>query len=59
VYGPPVIVAEVDPTLNELTARLVWATISLAAVTLALAAAQFWGVWVQRKELTVVKGGSN
>jgi hypothetical protein len=49
------ILAQDAPTLESLTAWLVWATFGLAAATLALAILQFFGLRLQRRELKTVE----
>jgi hypothetical protein len=50
-----VIVTEVDPTLNNLTEQLVWATIGLAGATFILAVAGVASAIIQGRQLKVLK----
>jgi hypothetical protein len=48
---------ESAPSLESLTAQLVWATLALAGATFILAALQYWGVRLQKRELRAVEAG--
>lgn len=54
-YGSAVPLVQSDTTLESLTGWLVVATFTLAVATAVLAALQFWGVILQRRELGTVK----